>query len=264
VAGRDADVQGSVVLLRVLVVPLLSAALLGCGRIGYPGDGGDPGAPPDAAPEICADDEIVCGNFESGLGGWIARGNAGGGNRVEIVTSPVAVGTHALFIRTDGTGDGFVAAEQFFAPVASGTLYGRALVWVGATTTVDDFLVAFQIDDGDDGGGQKVSVDLLPGNALALTATTPEPAVRPGAAEGAARRDAWMCMTFEIEVDGSRGAARFFLDGELRVRVDDIDTLAEPSGFRRVLLAGVGPGPRVSELGFDAVGVGREPFGCPP
>jgi hypothetical protein len=263
VAERAADVQRSAVLSRGLVVPLLASAMLvGCGRLGY-SDADDDG--PDAVPaEPCADDEIVCGNFEGTLGGWLARGNVGGGNRVELVTSPVAVGSHSLFIRTDGSGDGFVAAEQYFAPVSDGTIYARAMVWIGGVTTVADFLVALQIDDGDDGGGQKVSVDLLPGNALALTATTPEPAIRPGAAEGAARRDDWMCMTFEIDVDPRRGAARFSLDGNRLVTIDGIDTLAEPGGFRRFLLAGVGPGPGVSELGFDAVSIGREPLACPP
>jgi hypothetical protein len=249
------------VLSRDLVVPLLTSAMLaGCGRLGYSEHDG----PDAAAPEPCAADEILCGNFEGSLGGWIARGNVGGGNRVELVTSPVAVGSHSLFIRTDGSGDGFVAAEQYFAPVTAGTIYGRAMVWIGGVTTVADFLVALQIDDGDDGGGQKVSVDLLPGNALALTATTPEPAIRPGAAEGSARRDDWMCMRFEITVDPRRGSARFFLDEELLVAIDDIDTVAEPGGFRRFLLAGVGPGPGVSELGFDAVSIGREPLACPP
>jgi hypothetical protein len=262
VAERDADVQGSAVLSRDLVVPLLTTAMLaGCGRLGYSADDDRPDA---STAQPCAADEILCGDFEGNLGGWVARGNVGGGNRVELVTSPVAVGSHALFIRTDGSGDGFVAAEHYFAPVTSGTIHGRAMVWIGSATTVADFLVALQIDDGDDGGGQKISVDLLPGDALGLTATTPEPAVRPGAAEGTARRDDWMCMTFEIVVDPERGAAHFALDGELLVSIDGIDTVAEPGGFRRFLLAGVGPGPGVSELGFDAVSVGREPLACPP
>src|SRR5688572_16013125 len=97
VAERDADVQGSAVLSRDLVVPLLTTAMLAsCGRLGYSADDDQPDASPSAS---CAADEILCGDFEDTLGGWIARGNVGGGNRVELVTSPVAVGTHSLFIR---------------------------------------------------------------------------------------------------------------------------------------------------------------------
>jgi hypothetical protein len=45
--------------------------------------------------------------------------------------------------------------------------------------------------------------------------------------------------------------------------IDSIDTRPDPDGFRRFLLAAVGPGPSASDVAFDAVSVGRQPISCP-
>src|SRR5262245_33981553 len=155
-----------------------------CGRWGYSAvDDADAGADAGGG-DRCAAGEILCGDFEDGPGGWILRGDNGAGTTLGVVTSPVAVGDGALRIRTGLDGDGFAAAEHIFSPVRDGTLYGRVMLWVGLRTSIDEYLVAVQLDDGDDGGLQKLSIDLLPYDNIVATATTANPTVRPGSPPG--------------------------------------------------------------------------------
>ena len=251
---------------RYDLVWILAIGLSGtpaCGRWGYSAVGdADAGADAGGA-ERCAPGEILCGDFEDGPGNWILRGDNGGSTTLGVVTSPVAVGGGALRIRTGLDGDGFAAAEHIFAPVRDGTLYGRVMLWVGLTTAIDEYLVAVQLDDGDDGGLQKLSIDLLPFDNVIVTATTANPTVRPGSAPGFVRRHEWMCLTFRIELSQTNGTIEMFERDRPAVMVRGIDTVPDPGGYHRMLLAAVAPSPAIGELVFDAVALGREPLPCP-
>jgi hypothetical protein len=252
---------------RALSGAALLVALAGCGRIGYGShDGVDPapdamGAPDARVVESCAFGELVCGNFEDGAGAWTLRGNTGN-TSVAVVTAP-GRGGGALRIRTDVDGDGFAVAEQTFPPVATGALYGRLLLWVSAATRIDDFVVALQLDDGNDLGTQKLSLDLLPYGGFVVTATTAHPAVRPGSPGDAIKRDQWMCLTFAVDLDAQRGAVRIDQGPRRMVSISDVDTVPDPDGYHRLLLAAVAPRPIIGELLFDAVALGRLPLACP-
>jgi hypothetical protein len=252
----------------VLVVVTVTA----CGRFGYDSDGAadagerDPNATADAAPlvvERCHPDEIVCGNFEDGAGAWTVRGNSGGATSVGVVAEP-ALGRGALRVRTGPDGDGFAAAERYFDPITDGVLHGRAMLWVGRTTMIEDFVVALQLDDGNDSGTQKLSFDLMPYGGVVLTATTAQPAIRPGSPPDVIRRDAWLCLTFRIEVNQRAGSIEVTDGVRTLIRADRIDTVPDPGGFRRLLLGAVSPRPGVSELVFDAIALGWRPLSCAP
>jgi hypothetical protein len=172
-------------------------------------------------------------------------------------------GSGALRILTDGTGDEFAAAERRFAPITGGALYGRVLLWVGRRTAIDEFLVAIQLDDGNDAGSQKLSIDLMPYGGFVLSATTAMPAVRPGTAPGTVRRDDWMCLTFRVDVQQRGGSVQLGEDGASILTIDGVDTVPDPGGYQRLLLASVAPRPGVSEIAFDAVALSRQPLACP-
>jgi hypothetical protein len=244
---------------------VVCGALAACGRLGFDDAPTPDGGPdePDAAIQRCASGEIVCGDFEEGFGGWSAKGDNGGLTRVEIVDQPVAVGNGALRIRTDVDGDSLVGAERRFAPIRDGLLYGRVLLWVSDRTSIADYLVAIQIDDGDDEGVDKLSIDILPYRGFVLTATTANPPVRPGSEPDLVTRDSWMCLTFEVALDEAVGSFRLYQEGALRVSADAIDTIPSPDGFTRFLVGAVQPVPAVGEVVFDGVALARQPLACP-
>ncbi|AKF10217.1 hypothetical protein DB32_007366 [Sandaracinus amylolyticus] len=235
---------------------MLVSSLLGCaacGRVGYdPSD-----ASLDAA---CATDEIVCGAFEGPLGGWGVRIEPDSDAIVRVVDDPERGG--ALAVTSEGTGHGLAVAETYFAPVTEGSLHGRVWVRIGARTHVDEFVVLVQLDDGNDAGTQKVSLDLLQGDAIGLTATTAHPAVRNGTAAGTIRRDEWMCLRFEVDLRDDGGAARLSEGDRTLVSADAIDTIPE-GGFRRLMLGAVGERAGVRDVMFDDVALARHPLPCP-
>ncbi|UJR86368.1 hypothetical protein [Sandaracinus amylolyticus] len=237
---------------------LVVSSLLGCaacGRVGYdPLDAaiGDASVP-------CAPDEIACGGFEGPLGGWSVRIEPQSDGIVRVVDDPERGG--ALAITSEGGGPGLAVAETYFEPVIEGSLHGRVWLRVGARTEIDEFVVAVQLDDGNDDGTQKVSLDLLSGDALGLTATTAHPAVRNGAAPGTIRRDEWMCLRFEVDLRDDGGAARLSEGMQPLASAESIDTIPD-GGFRRLMLGAVGPSAGVRDVLFDDVALARHPLPC--
>lgn len=250
---------------------LVLVCVVGCGRVGYSplasvddagvaddgvaGDGGTPDA-------TCSDGELACGDFDEDLSGWSIR-NAGDRNRVERVDDPVGIGSGALRIQTDReSSDGFVMVERWFPPVRAGTLYLRALLWVGTRTEIGDYVVMLQLDNGMDDGEEKISVDLMADEAIGLAVTTPDPAQRPGSTRGRISRESWMCVTVRIDLDDTSGAVSLAIEDEEVVRLDAVDTVPMPNGFQRLGLTAVGPVPQNSDVAFDAVALSRAPLFC--
>jgi hypothetical protein len=238
--------------------------LTACGRLGFDeAADADGGSPDGAAAEECGPHEIICGNFEGGLGQWVPRGDNGLLTRVGVIDDPVALGQGSLQIETNIDGQSIVGAQRTFPPIREGSLYARTMMWVGEETSISDFLVAIQLDDGDDTGQDKVSVDILPYGGFVLTATTVTPAVRPGSAPNVVDRKHWMCMRLEIDLDEQSGSVRLYEHDNLLIAINGIDTIPSPDGFTRMMLAAVQPNPAIGRMVFDAAALSQAPLECP-
>jgi hypothetical protein len=270
-------------------------ALAGCGRIGYDGADGDddvidagpgPGsdvdgarpvdaatgsdaagqadaAPPDAPAALGCGGSIVCDGFDSDILGWSTRGEVDPGTSFDIVTAPVIEGDGALRFRADVDNGVLWMIEQRFSAITAGTIHGRAMVWVDGATTFDDFLVVLQLDNGDDSGVQKVSIDLLPDDRIALSATTASPTAQPTSSAGAIARDAWMCLRFTVGVANSGGTLRLTRDSTVLATASGIDTRPEPSGFVRFMVGVAAARHASSEIVFDGVALASQALPCP-
>ena len=225
-----------------------------------PEDAGVDSGPPPFEP--CPADALLCEDFESGLGIFSAR-NHGDGDTVSVVSSPVRTGRRALRLTTGSSGNGFVVAETAIDPaLASGTVYGRSMVWVGASTNVQEFMVLIELDDGADTGFQKVSIDLRPDDGLDFVMTTAEPDVGFASPPDTITRERWTCLTFQIDLGSSRSAV-FRRDGEVLVTFPPVTTVP-PGGHTRMLLAMTSPATGVvGEILYDTVALSRSPLPCP-
>jgi hypothetical protein len=220
-------------------------------------------APPDAPAALACGSSIVCDGFDGVLAGWTPRGAVDPGTSFDLVEDPVIEGAGALRFRTDVDNGVLWMIERRFSAITSGTIYGRAMVWVDAATTFDDFLVVLQLDNGDDSGAQKVSVDLLPEDRIALTATTASPAAQPTSAASAVRHDQWMCLRFTIGVANSGGSLRLTRDGTVLASASGIDTRPEPSGFVRFMIGVAAARRATGEIVFDGVALSSQALACP-
>jgi hypothetical protein len=221
-------------------------------------------APPDAPPPpLACDDPIVCDGFDGDVSGWSTRGVADPGTSFDLVAAPVIDGTRALRFAADVDNGVLWMLEHRFTAITSGTIYGRAMVWVDAATTFADFLVVLQLDNGDDSGDEKVSIDLLPDDRIALTATTASPAVQPTSPAGALPRDTWMCLRFEVAVADSGGRIRLTRDDTLVASAGSIDTRPTPSGFVRLMIGLAAATQLSGSVVFDAVALASQPLPCP-
>jgi hypothetical protein len=266
--------------------PTAALLVLGaCGRIGYDEIVGDEPATadsaresdavlsdamipieiaPDAAPALGCGASIVCEGFDGDLAAWTPRGTVEPRATYDLVTAPVIDGTGALrFSFRDVPAGAIRMVEQRFPAITAGTVHARALLWVSPATTFDSFLVALQLDSGNDTGAEKVSIDLMPDDRLALRATTARPEVWPSSAAGAVTRGAWMCLDLEVAVAQSGGHATLWRGDQLMASATGIDTFPEPSGINRLLVGIAGPGRATADLVFDAVALGSQRLPCP-
>lgn len=253
--------------------------LAACGRIGYDplagdaatADGASDARDSDAmiAAETQTDAALACGSlvcdgFDGDLAAWTPRGTVEPRAMYGLVTDPVVDGTGAVrFSFRDVPVGTMRMIEQRFPAVTAGTLHARALLWVGAATTFDRYLVALQLDSGDDSGFEKVSIDLLPDDSLALSVTSATPDAWPTGAVGTVTRGAWMCLRLEIAVAQSGGHATLWRDDQLVASATAVDTSPEPAGINRLLIGIAVPGRATADLVFDAVALGSERLPCP-
>jgi hypothetical protein len=273
-------------LYRIAPATVMFAVALGaCGRIGYDEIVGDalsaadsaaasdawPGdamiaveIEPDAALALGCGGSIVCDGFDGDLAAWSSRGTVEPRAMYTLVTDPVVDGTGALrFSFRDVPAGTMRMIEQRFPAITAGTIHARALLWVSAATTFDRFLVALQLDSGDDTGAEKVSIDLLPDDRLVLSATTASPEALPASPAGAITRGAWLCLRLEVAVAQSGGHATLWRGDERMATATAIDTHPEPSGFNRLLVGIAVPGRASADLVFDAVALGSQRLPCP-
>ena len=239
-----------------VVVSMLG--VLACGRVRYaPADGEVPPFVP------CSPTAIVCEDFESGLGAFV-RTDDGDGDTLSFTDSPVRVGRRALRMTSGSDGNGYVAARApLDPPLTSGLLYGRAMLWVGDSTVVQQWMVVLELDDSRESGEEKISIDLHPDEALSFVLTTAEPSVFTFGDPGSLPFETWMCMTFAIDI-GDSGSAAFDRDGRRVATFSDVDTVP-PGGFTQLLLGMSSPVTGVvGEVVLDAVALDRAPLGCPP
>jgi hypothetical protein len=264
---------------------MLAVALGACGRVGYdeissdalsaadstrPRDAGASDAmiavevEPDAALTLGCRGSIVCDGFDGDVTAWTSRGTGEPRAMYALVTDPVVDGTGALrFSFRDVPAGTMRMIEQRFPAITAGTIHARALLWVSAATTFDRFLVALQLDSGDDTGAEKVSIDLLPDDRLVLSATTATPDALPSSPAGAITRGAWMCLRLEVAVAQTGGHATLWRGDQLMATATGIDTHPEPSGINRLLVGIAVPGRATADLVFDAVALGSERLPCP-
>ena len=262
-AGMDASIDAG-----SMDAGLLDAGPLDAG----PPDAGPPDTgPPDTGPpdagmpgaEPCPTGSVLCGQFDGTLSGWSAIG-AVDGNRVESVGTPSADGSGSLWIHTaEGAPDGFVVAERPFSSISGGMLYARALVYVPVGTPVDQYRVALQLDNGENDGTQKISVDLAESNAMTLSITSANPIIYASTGSGSLRRGEWMCLRVEVSVDDVNGTVALY-SGDTRIASrTGIDTRPAPNGFERMVLTAIGPTAVDADLFFDSVALSTDPLLCP-
>jgi hypothetical protein len=264
---------------------MFAVALGACGRIGYDEIVGDarsaadsaaasdawPGdamiaveIDPDAAPVLDCGGSIVCYGFDGDLAAWTTRGTVEPRATYALVTEPVVDGTGALrFSFRDVPAGTMRMIERRFPAIMAGTLHARALLRVSAATTFDHFLVALQLDSGNDTGFEKISVDLMPDDQLALGVTSANPDVWPTGAAGTVTHDDWMCLRLEVAVAQAGGHATLWRGDQLVASATGVDTHPEPSGINRLLIGIAVPGRATADLVFDAVALGSTRLPCP-
>ena len=222
-----------------------------------PDAGMDAGSPPI---DPCPTGALVCGDFENDFGVWNPRRGRTG--TWDFVTTPARVGTHALRLQT-ASNESFVRVDTDPGTLTSGTLHGRVFLWVGATTTVDDYVVALQLDDGDDSGAQKMSLDLRPNGEIILTLNTSQPSVELSSGAGAVSRNTWHCFDFSLDLDATDGSVRFSHDGSVVGSAASVRTIPAGGAFTRMSVLGVSTANGVKDLIFDGVVLSRSPVPCP-
>jgi hypothetical protein len=228
------------------VVTALASALLAaaCGRVGYdqvhaggvPIDGqadAAPAGPPDADTDVgrespCGVDRAVlfCDDFEQGLpsgppGAYRLHRERGG--VADLSLARAHRGRAALHAGTPAETALAFGWRTVAPPVSSGGLHARAFVYL-PRFAVSRFVGLLELRRADDWTGtQKISVDLVQGDALQLSIRTADRTLVGPAA--AFPRERWVCLELAIDVSEAPGA------GSVEARVDGAPVVRSPLGL---------------------------------